>query len=719
MVIQENIGGKMKKSMLIFGLVLIFILLNSDPVQKEIDVVSSSSVLKLNRDELRVPDYEFITNPTNLTTTYYDYQPGSYNALPMKFHPETSQPNGYTAGGAYLVFQAKETSAAERRIFSTFIDPDGNIVSTSTISTDNIWEGFPGLAIDPVTADGFVAYHANVDGIDGNEDLFSYDFYHISGGSGLWCDPAVVINEVDLEDIIPNPDDNFVWPYPNIGPSPLGADYRRIHIYATNATDHGAGSAHNPLIAYADFTTEDLDNMVDFNWTYYTIPQMDEWDSSDPEIQTMSHLAMVVSETDGKVAIVGWNVGHGVFAFVNENYGQGEYLYYHDDFRHYVDNPQNQDGSYRFVDSTTEVPYDSLNFFFRSSSYFNILFTDDESKIRFTATMGLQSEELDPGSVWWGHCIYPKEIIFDLTSGEFSFFDLYPQGANPSDDSPMLPWDLDEDGVPDNYDADGIVQYVEGFPFYYYQEYAANSTFRLAKNDEKAWLAATWHDGLKARNFYDEVPGFEDWDAKPEMCIAISGDNGQTWSEPIYMNANPNDENFEPLLANMIPCYLYPGELIEDLGEDEFGNPHGKLHLFLLDDNSYGSFILGHGLDNGGMLKYASLDIEFPDDSGSADDEISDISNLIHTNNYPNPFQSSTTISFNVTQTSRFVTLEIFNIKGQKIKSFPNLQIDNSPDQQIIWNGKDSNDKPVSSGIYFYKISIGDKSAMRKMILIN
>ena len=707
----------MKKSLLILVLVTLFVLGNSDPIQREVEKITNSSELSLNWIRTRVPDYEFVTIPTNLTTTYYDYQPGSYNALPLKMQPEISQPYEYTAGGAYLIFQAQETSATERRIFSTYIDPEGNIVSTSTISTENINEGFPGVDIDPVTADAFVTFHSNVDGIDGNEDLFSYDFYHISGGSGLWREPYVMINEVDLQDIIPNPDDNFVWPYPNIGPSPLGADYRRVHVYATNSTNHGAGSAHNPLIAYADFNTEDLDNLEEFDWNYYTIPQMDEWDAEDPEIQTMSHLAMVVSETDGKVAIVGWNVGHGIFAFVNENYGEGEYTYYHDDFRHSVDNPQNQDGSYRFVDAEDQ-PYENLNFFFRSCSYFNIMFTDDESKIRFTANMGLQAG-IDSVDVWWGHCIYPKEITFDLTNGEFSFFDLYPQGANPADDNPMLPWDLDEDGIPDSYDADGIVQYVEGFPFYYYQEYAANSNFKLAKNEEKGWLAATWHDGLKARNFYDEIPGFDDWEDKPEMCIAVSGDNGQTWSEPIYMNANPNDENFEPLLANMIPCYLYPGELIEDLGEDEFGNPHGKLHLFFLDDNSYGSSVLGHGLDNGGMLKYASIDIEFPPGSYSADDEIDNFSNQIITNNYPNPFNYSTTISFNVTQTSRFVTLEIYNIKGQKVKTFPNLQINKSPNQQIIWNGTDDNNRPVSSGIYFYKVTIGNKNAMRKMILMN
>ena len=36
----------------------------------------------------------------------------------------------------------------------------------------------------------------------------------------------------------------------------------------------------------------------------------------------------------------------------------------------------------------------------------------------------------------------------------------------------------------------------------------------------------------------------------------------------------------------------------------------------------------------------------------------------------------------------------------------------------IIWNGKDDNNKTVSSGIYFYKIKLGDFQATRKMLMM-
>ena len=663
------------------------------------------------------PNYEFVTNPTNIITTYYDYQPGSYNGIPMQVQPETSQPNGYSAGGVYLVYHAQETIAANRRAFFSYIDPNGDIITTATISSENLYDGYLGMDIDPVTADPFVAWHVDVDADDLQEILFSFDFYHAAGGAGLWNDPAIVIDNGNME--TPHPDDKFIWPFVNIGPSPQGAEYRRVYVTATNATDHGNGSAHNPMIAYADFTTDDLDNMTPFEWTYNTIPQLDEWDSDDPEIYTQSKLAFVSSKTDGKVAFIGWNVGHGFFVFLNENYGEGEYTFYHDDFKKYVDNPQNQDGTYRFAD-TSGVPYEGLNYFFRYNGYFNADFIDSESKISFIGNMGLQVDNPDStGTLYWGYSIYPKQFYFDLASTEFKFVDVYPQGANPTDDQPMLPWDLDEDGVPDNYDDNGIVQFEEGWPFFYHLSAASNNIYKFAKNDEKGWLAAVWHDGVNAKHANNEDPGYEEWLDVPEIAIAVSADNGASWSDPIFMNANANDENYVPEFDGMIPCYINPGDIIEDLGEDEFGNSHGKLHLFFLDDNSYGSFVLGHGLENGGMLKYAALDIEFPDGSAAGEFEI-DQQNLIILQNYPNPFNSQTTISFQLNaENTKDTEIIIYNIKGQKVNSFPNLQNEKSSNQQIVWDGKDETGKQVKSGIYFSNLRLDGKIIqIRKMILM-
>jgi len=83
--------------------------------------------------------------------------------------------------------------------------------------------------------------------------------------------------------------------------------------------------------------------------------------------------------------------------------------------------------------------------------------------------------------------------------------------------------------------------------------------------------------------------------------------------------------------------------------------------------------------------------------------------------NYPNPFNPSTTISFSLnTENAEDTELVIYNIKGQKIKQYSILNIQSS----IVWDGTDENNHPVSSGIYFYKLIVDDKTIATKKCLL-
>jgi len=82
---------------------------------------------------------------------------------------------------------------------------------------------------------------------------------------------------------------------------------------------------------------------------------------------------------------------------------------------------------------------------------------------------------------------------------------------------------------------------------------------------------------------------------------------------------------------------------------------------------------------------------------------------------FPNPFNPSTTIEFNIEQNAK-AEIEIFNIKGQKIKSF---NIYSSTEHSVVWNGDDENSKPVTSGIYYYKLNVnGNTAAVKKCLLL-
>ncbi len=152
----------------------------------------------------------------------------------------------------------------------------------------------------------------------------------------------------------------------------------------------------------------------------------------------------------------------------------------------------------------------------------------------------------------------------------------------------------------------------------------------------------------------------------------------------------------------------------------------------MVDSNSENLFVLGgewgqnftvkvfdineNLLDEYTVGMYAT-DIKIVTEGVSADDELLPTPDYNLTN-YPNPFNPLTTITFSVTQNSDFVTLDIYNIKGQKVKTFPNLQINKSSNQQILWNGTDENNRRVSSGVYFYKLKSGSFEQTKKMILI-
>ena len=79
--------------------------------------------------------------------------------------------------------------------------------------------------------------------------------------------------------------------------------------------------------------------------------------------------------------------------------------------------------------------------------------------------------------------------------------------------------------------------------------------------------------------------------------------------------------------------------------------------------------------------------------------------------NYPNPFNPSTTIGYSI-PTNSFVTLKIYNLLGSEIATLVNEE-KNYGTYKVIWNAQN-----IPSGVYFYKITAGEYSEVKKMILL-
>ena len=83
---------------------------------------------------------------------------------------------------------------------------------------------------------------------------------------------------------------------------------------------------------------------------------------------------------------------------------------------------------------------------------------------------------------------------------------------------------------------------------------------------------------------------------------------------------------------------------------------------------------------------------------------------------YPNPFNPSTTIKYDVAADNTPVTLTIYNIKGQRVCSLIDARIDKGS-HTVVWNGTDDKGKEVSSGIYFVTMKSPGITKTHKLLL--
>lgn len=84
--------------------------------------------------------------------------------------------------------------------------------------------------------------------------------------------------------------------------------------------------------------------------------------------------------------------------------------------------------------------------------------------------------------------------------------------------------------------------------------------------------------------------------------------------------------------------------------------------------------------------------------------------------NYPNPFNPVTTISFSLS-TGGQAKLTVYNVTGQRIRTLFNEHRE-SGRQVVSWDGSNDAGRPVSSGIYFYRLRAGSFESVRKMVLL-
>jgi photosystem II stability/assembly factor-like uncharacterized protein len=135
-----------------------------------------------------------------------------------------------------------------------------------------------------------------------------------------------------------------------------------------------------------------------------------------------------------------------------------------------------------------------------------------------------------------------------------------------------------------------------------------------------------------------------------------------------------------------------------------------------MDISPNGQYIAGNGFDPmvGEWGEYQAFRLQLP--STATDEQFPQPDIAVLNNASPNPFNSSTGISFSLSKRAD-VDLKVYNSKGQFVAGLVN-ETKQAGNHTATWNGLDKNGKPVSAGVYFYKIKSGSFTSTKKMILI-
>ncbi|MBN2835519.1 MAG: VCBS repeat-containing protein [Candidatus Delongbacteria bacterium] len=212
-----------------------------------------------------------------------------------------------------------------------------------------------------------------------------------------------------------------------------------------------------------------------------------------------------------------------------------------------------------------------------------------------------------------------------------------------------------------------------------------------------------------------------------------------------YIQSDENPYNFE-LTSTSFNSDAQASPRIIDLDSDGkydlfLGTWNGKIrHLEQIDINSYEFEVIEDNFLNVNVGYNSSIDFSFVNDDdlldavleGTAgyylfiqneDSDINTNSGLqainyeIKHNNYPNPFNPSTTIAFNLPVADN-VTVSIYNVNGQLIKTLINNQSLQSGNHTVVWNGKNESGSCFSSGMFIYSIKTKHGVVNKKILLV-
>jgi len=254
--------------------------------------------------------------------------------------------------------------------------------------------------------------------------------------------------------------------------------------------------------------------------------------------------------------------------------------------------------------------------------------------------------------------------------------------------------------------------------------YVYGVTQALLKGQE---VTVTGAVGDYIANFSDAY-GYQ-WDGNTTIVASnVTVDGDGTVPDALVMTTSDletNPEMYEGMLVRVNNVEVSAVNQYDWTITDDSGG-----HILIDDDASLLSWFddLQVGSQVGDIrgiwtYSYGTFKIELRDDNdhgeitGINEDVVTQPVTYALEQNYPNPFNPSTNIKFSLAETGP-VTVAIYNVRGQLVKTLMRDNVMQSGYHVIYWNGQNAGGEQVGSGVYIYRIKAGNFIKARKMTLI-
>lgn len=267
-------------------------------------------------------------------------------------------------------------------------------------------------------------------------------------------------------------------------------------------------------------------------------------------------------------------------------------------------------------------------------------------------------------------------------------------------------------------DFNVVDEYSEGFETAEVGQLPLGWEFENLNGDTSWWevIANTqWsdnsHTGEKAAHMrFSFSAAHDDWMYSPGMDMIA----GNTYTISFWYKNSPFEDSVEKMNF-FIGDSPAASEMTTQLWDNNniVNTEYQQVSVEYSPEESGLKFLGWHAYSDAIQMVLLIDDVMVVEDPVANENDIAQLTNL-SLSNYPNPFNPQTRISFSIPQ-NEVASLKIFNLKGQLVKEFNNLT---SKDTHIVWNGTNTHNKPIPSGIYLTKLVTGSSHLVKKVTLL-